>query len=57
MGIVPSGLWEIFAVLRFFFGVGLTAGVTPSLAIQVELVPTRHRTLLASFYLVFASAS
>src|SRR5271169_4334298 len=46
MGIVPSGAWEVFAVLRFFIGVGLTAGVTPSLAIQVELTPTRHRTLL-----------
>ncbi len=56
MGIVPAGSWEIFAVLRFFIGVGLTAGVTPSLAIQVELTPTRHRTLLTSFYLVFASA-
>src|SRR6201997_3633566 len=56
VGLVPSGAWEIFAVLRFFIGVGLTAGVTPSLAIQVELTPTRHRTLLTSFYLVFASA-
>jgi MFS transporter, putative metabolite:H+ symporter len=56
MGIVPAGSWEIFAVLRFFIGVGLTAGVTPSLAIQVELTPTRHRTVLTSFYLVFASA-
>ena len=56
MGIVPAGSWEVFAVLRFFIGVGLTAGVTPSLAIQVELTPTRHRTLLTSFYLVFASA-
>jgi len=56
MGIVPSGSWEVFAVLRFFIGVGLTAGVTPSLTIQVELTPTRHRTLLTSFYLVFASA-
>src|SRR6266576_6565617 len=49
MGIVPSGAWEVFAILRFFIGVGLTAGVTPSLAIQVELTPTRHRTLLTSF--------
>lgn len=56
MGVVPSGSWEVFAVLRFFIGVGLTAGVTPSLAIQVELTPTRHRTLLTTFYLVFASA-
>lgn len=56
MGVVPAGSWEVFAVLRFFIGVGLTAGVTPSLAIQVELTPTRHRTLLTTFYLVFASA-
>jgi putative MFS transporter len=56
MGVVPSGSWEVFAVLRFFIGIGLTAGVTPSLAIQVELTPTRHRTLLTTFYLVFASA-
>ena len=56
MGVVPSGAWEVFAVLRFFIGIGLTAGVTPSLAIQVELTPTRRRTFLTSFYLVFASA-
>ena len=28
MGTVPAGSWEIFAVLRFFIGVGLTAGVS-----------------------------
>jgi MFS transporter, putative metabolite:H+ symporter len=56
IGVVPDGAWEIFAVLRFFVGVGLTAGVTPSLTILVELTPTRHRTLLTSFYIVFASA-
>jgi putative MFS transporter len=56
IGLVPSGSWQIFAILRFFVGVGLTAGVTPSLTILVELTPTRHRTLLTSFYIVFASA-
>jgi putative MFS transporter len=56
IGLVPTGGWEIFAVLRFFVGVGLTAGVTPALTILVELTPTRHRTLLTSFYIVFASA-
>jgi MFS transporter, putative metabolite:H+ symporter len=56
IGLVPSGAWQIFAVLRFFVGVGLTAGVTPSLTILVELTPTRNRTLLTSFYIVFASA-
>ena len=56
IGLVPTGAWEIFAILRFFVGVGLTAGVTPALTILVELTPTRHRTLLTSFYIVFASA-
>ena len=56
IGLVPTGAWQIFAVLRFFVGVGLTAGVTPSLTILVELTPTRNRTLLTSFYIVFASA-
>jgi len=56
IGLVPAGSWQIFAILRFFVGVGLTAGVTPSLTILVELTPTRRRTLLTSFYIVFASA-
>ena len=56
IGLVPSGAWQIFAILRFFVGIGLTAGVTPSLTILVELTPTRNRTLLTSFYIVFASA-
>ena len=56
IGLVPTGAWQVFAVLRFFVGVGLTAGVTPSLTILVELTPTRSRTLLTSFYIVFASA-
>jgi MFS transporter, putative metabolite:H+ symporter len=56
IGLIPSGAWQIFAILRFFVGVGLTAGVTPSLTILVELTPTRHRTFLTSFYIVFASA-
>jgi MFS transporter, putative metabolite:H+ symporter len=56
VGLVPAGSWQIFAVLRFFVGVGLTAGVTPALTILVELTPTRSRTLLTSFYIVFASA-
>jgi MFS transporter, putative metabolite:H+ symporter len=55
-GLVPHGDWELFAALRFVVGVGLTAAVTPALTIVVELTPTRHRTLVTSFYVVFASA-
>jgi putative MFS transporter len=53
---IPQGGWWIFAILRFFVGVGLTAAVTPSLTVVVELTPTRHRTIATSFYVVFASA-
>ena len=55
-GFVPTGQWMIFAALRFIVGVGLTAAVTPALTIVVELTPTRHRTVVTSFYIVFASA-
>jgi len=53
---LPQGAWLLFAVLRFFVGVGLTAAVTPSLTVVVELTPTRHRTIATSFYVVWASA-
>jgi MFS transporter, putative metabolite:H+ symporter len=53
---IPEGAWWLFALLRFFVGVGLTAAVTPSLTVVVELTPTRHRTFATSFYVVFASA-
>jgi putative MFS transporter len=53
---VPEGGWLLFAILRFFVGVGLTAAVTPSLTVVVELTPTRHRTFATSFYVVWASA-
>jgi MFS transporter, putative metabolite:H+ symporter len=53
---IPEGSWLLFAILRFFVGVGLTAAVTPSLTVVVELTPTRCRTMATSFYVVFASA-
>ncbi len=53
---IPEGAWWLFAILRFFVGVGLTAAVTPSLTVVVELTPTRHRTIATSFYVVWASA-
>jgi MFS family permease len=42
--------------LRFFVNVGVTAAVTPSLTVVVELTPTRYRTTATSFYVVFVSA-
>ena len=52
---IPNDAWLLFATLRFFVGVGLSAAVTPSITIVVELTPTRHRTMATSFYLVFFS--
>ena len=56
IGLVPTGAWVLLAVLRFFVGFGLAAGVTPALTIVVEQTPTRWRTGMTSFYVVFASA-
>jgi putative MFS transporter len=55
IGFVPDGAWQIFALLRLVVGVGLTAAVVPALTIVVELTPTRHRTMVTSFYVVFAT--
>jgi putative MFS transporter len=56
IGFVPTGDWVLLAVLRFFVGFGLAAGVTPALTMVVELTPTRWRTGMTSFFVVFASA-
>src|ERR1700688_1504211 len=53
---VPTGDWVLLALLRFFVGFGLAAGVTPALTMVVELTPTRWRTGMTSFFIVFASA-
>jgi len=56
IAVLPAGSWLLFATLRFFVGVGLSAALAPSIALVVELTPTRHRTTMTSFYLVFVSA-
>jgi MFS transporter, putative metabolite:H+ symporter len=56
IGLLPSGAWITLAILRFLVGFGLAAGVTPALTIVVEQTPTRWRTGMTSFFVVFASA-
>jgi len=56
IGLLPTGAWIGLAVLRFLVGFGLAAGVTPALTIVVEQTPTRWRTSMTSFFVVFASA-
>ena len=56
IGFLPTGAWVGLAILRFLVGFGLAAGVTPALTIVVEQTPTRFRTGMTSFFIVFASA-
>lgn len=56
IGALPTGAWALLALLRILVGFGLAAAVTPCLTIVVELTPTRWRTGMTSFYVVFASA-
>lgn len=56
IALVPTGAWVTLAVLRFLVGFGLAASVTPALALLVEQTPTRWRTGMTSFFVVFASA-
>ena len=56
IGLVPAGDWGVLAVLRFIVGFGLTAAVTPCLTLIVEITPTRIRTGVTSFYIMFATA-
>jgi MFS transporter, putative metabolite:H+ symporter len=56
IGVLPTGAWVLLASLRILVGFGLAAAVTPCLTIVVELTPTRWRTGMTSFYIVFASA-
>ena len=56
IGFLPGGAWMGLAALRFLVGFGLAAGVTPVLPMLVEQTPTRWRTGVTSFFIVFASA-
>ncbi|HWD57880.1 MAG TPA: MFS transporter [Stellaceae bacterium] len=56
IGFLPAGAWIGLAALRFLVGFGLAAGVTPILPMVVEQTPTRWRTGITSFFIVFASA-
>jgi len=56
IGLLPTGAWIALATLRILVGFGLAAAATPCLTIIVEQTPTRWRTGMTSFFVVFASA-
>ncbi len=45
---IPDGAWRLFALLRFFVGVGLAGAGTAIVTLGVEMTPTRVRTWLVS---------
>jgi MFS transporter, putative metabolite:H+ symporter len=55
IALIPNGAWLLFAVLRFFVGFGLGASFAPATTAVVEITPTRHRTVVASLFVISAS--
>jgi MFS transporter, putative metabolite:H+ symporter len=55
IAVIPSGAWLLFAALRFFVGFGLGASFAPATTAVVEITPTRHRTVVASLFVISAT--
>ncbi len=45
---IPDGNWVIFAILRFLVGFGYVGTAAALIALVVELVPTRYRTIMST---------
>jgi putative MFS transporter len=45
---IPDGNWVIFAILRFLVGFGYAGTAAALMALVVELVPTRYRTVMST---------
>ena len=55
IAIIPDGAWVAFAVLRFLVGFGLGGSFAPDTTMVVEITPTRHRTVVASLFVISAT--
>lgn len=55
IAIIPSGSWQLFALLRFAVGFGLAAASVPALTMITEITPTRARTMVTSLWVASAS--
>ncbi|HTH98786.1 MAG TPA: MFS transporter [Stellaceae bacterium] len=51
----PEGNWALFAMFRFFVGIGIGGMAAVVAVLAVEMMPTRHRSYLAGLPFVFAS--
>ncbi|TRW16718.1 MFS transporter [Glacieibacterium frigidum] len=52
VGFIADGSWQLFAVLRFLAGFGISGATLASITIAVEITPTRVRTMLTSAMIV-----
>jgi putative MFS transporter len=55
IALIPSGAWQLFALLRFAVGFGLAAASVPALTMMTEITPTRVRTLITSLWVASTS--
>lgn len=45
---IPDGDWVMFAILRFLVGFGYAGTAAALMALVVELIPTRYRTIMST---------
>ena len=50
IALIPSGAWQLFALLRVAVGFGFAAASIPALTMMIEITPTRHRTVMTSLW-------
>ena len=55
IALIPDGAWALFAALRFLVGFGLGGSFAPATTLIVEITPTRHRTVVASLFVISAT--
>ena len=55
IALIPDGAWALFAGLRFLVGFGLGGSFAPATTMIVEITPTRHRTVVASLFVISAT--
>jgi MFS transporter, putative metabolite:H+ symporter len=50
IALIPTGAWQLFALLRIAVGFGFAAASVPALTMIIEITPTRFRTVVTSLW-------
>jgi MFS transporter, putative metabolite:H+ symporter len=50
IALIPSGAWQLFALLRIAVGFGFAAASIPALTMIIEITPPRFRTIMTSLW-------